>query len=119
MAIFFIWIFLSIVAGVIASKKGRSGWGFFWLSIFLSPLVGIVCAALASPDRVKMEKAQLSDPSYRQCPYCKEVIRRDASRCRHCHADIGVKIEQKSHTDFSSATTNASGERVEPVLPHN
>ncbi len=24
----------------------------------------------------------------RQCPYCKESVRRDASRCKHCHADL-------------------------------
>ncbi len=39
MEIGIIWIGLCIVAGVIASKKGRSGIGFFLLSLFLSPLI--------------------------------------------------------------------------------
>ena len=88
MGIVVLWLFFSIVAGIIASNKGRSGFGFFLLSIFLSPVIGIVCAALASPDRDKVEAAKLSDPSYRQCPYCKEIIRRDAIRCRYCQATI-------------------------------
>ena len=40
------WIVFSIVAGVIAHNKGRSGIGYFFLSIILSPIVGIVVAAL-------------------------------------------------------------------------
>ncbi len=35
-----LWIGLSIVAGVVASSKGRSGIGIFFLSLFLSPLFG-------------------------------------------------------------------------------
>ena len=29
-----------------------------------------------------------TESTTRQCPYCKEEIRSDALRCKHCHADI-------------------------------
>ncbi|GLT13866.1 zinc ribbon domain-containing protein [Vibrio algivorus] len=36
----FFWIILSIIVGSLATKYGRSGFGFFVLSLLLSPLVG-------------------------------------------------------------------------------
>src|SRR4030067_2343959 len=41
-----IWFALSVLAGIVASKKGRSGTGYFFLSLFLSPLIGLLAAAL-------------------------------------------------------------------------
>ena len=46
MEIIIIWFGLSVIAGVIASNKGRSGIGFFTLAMFLSPLIGILAAAI-------------------------------------------------------------------------
>jgi hypothetical protein len=40
---------LAIIAGFIASNKGRSGFGFFLLSLLLSPILGLVIAAVISP----------------------------------------------------------------------
>jgi len=47
-AIFFGWIGLSLVAGTIAGNKGRSSVGFFFLALFLSPVIGILAALVAS-----------------------------------------------------------------------
>ena len=48
------WIVFSIVAGVIANARGRSGFGFFLLSLVLSPLIGILLAACL-PSRVYVD----------------------------------------------------------------
>ena len=50
MEIFILWLFFSIIAGVIAGHKGRSGIGFFFLSVVLSPLVGVIAALVAQPN---------------------------------------------------------------------
>jgi hypothetical protein len=42
--ILFFWFGLCCLAGAIASSKGRSFVGFFLLSFFLSPVVGLLCA---------------------------------------------------------------------------
>jgi hypothetical protein len=55
-----VWLALCFVAGAIAKNKGRSGAGFFWLSFFLSPLVGILAAAIASPNRPNVEICRIS-----------------------------------------------------------
>lgn len=43
------WIILSILAGVGAKNKGRSFAGYFFLSLLLSPLVGLIAMAVAKP----------------------------------------------------------------------
>jgi uncharacterized membrane protein YiaA len=80
MGFFFVWIVFAVLVGVYAANKGRSGPGFFFLSLILSPLIGFIIAAVVSPDRVHTaEKAGL-----RRCPQCAEFIQPEAVICRFC-----------------------------------
>jgi hypothetical protein len=45
-----IWLVLAIVIGVAAARRGRSGLGWLFLSLILSPLVAAILLALL-PDR--------------------------------------------------------------------
>ena len=65
-----LWLGLSLVAGVVAANKGRSGFGFFLLSVLLSPLIGIPAALAARRDQTVVEKDLLSRGEMRKCPYC-------------------------------------------------
>lgn len=49
------WIILSILAGIGARNKGRSFAGFFFLSLLLSPLIGLIAMAVVKP--IKKEEA--------------------------------------------------------------
>jgi phosphate/sulfate permease len=40
-----LWVLLAIGAGAVAHAKGRSGFGYFVLSIVTSPIVGFIIAA--------------------------------------------------------------------------
>jgi hypothetical protein len=42
MAIVLGWIIFAVIVGVAASARGRNGFGFFLLSLMLSPLIGIL-----------------------------------------------------------------------------
>lgn len=79
MEIFFGWIIFSIVVGVIASARGRSGIGYFFLSLILSPLIGLLFAALL-PSLKDAPSAETHVP----CAMCAEPILKQALKCKHC-----------------------------------
>lgn len=76
---FLFWIFLSIIAGIIASNKNRSGIGYFFLALIFSPLIGIVVALVVSDKSVQPVADDI-----KKCMFCAEDIKKDASICKHC-----------------------------------
>lgn len=46
MLLIFVWLLFAALVGMFASGRGRSGLGFFLLSLVLSPLVGFIIALL-------------------------------------------------------------------------
>ena len=72
MELFIGWLILSILVSVWASKKGRSGFGFFLLSCILSPLLSGLIVLLCS------------DNNRHACPECGEQIMKTARICPHC-----------------------------------
>jgi hypothetical protein len=97
------WLVFAIVAGVIAAGRGRSGVGYFLLSIVLSPLVGILLA-VALPDlkQAKAREADLADS--RECPHCAELIKRAATVCRYCGRDL-APLPLNRASEMSAART--------------
>lgn len=80
-----VWFALSVVAGIVAHSRGRSGFGYFMLSLLLSPLVGLILVALL-PAEVQVPKA--GDGVHRKCPMCAELVKLEALRCRHCGGEL-------------------------------
>lgn len=100
-----LWLILSIVVGVWASRKGRSGFGWFVLAILFSPLLaGLFLAAsknlanaratIGNATQVNVtidghathdereEVPYLEDT--KACPRCAERVKKEALVCRFC-----------------------------------
>ena len=87
MEFFVLYLVCAIVAAVVARKKGRSQIGWFVLSLLLTPLMVLVLLALP-PVQGAVEAAAILGGEQKRCPYCAELIRVEAVRCRHCQADL-------------------------------
>ena len=62
MEIVLFWLALSVLAGVYAGSKGRSGIGWFCFSFFLSPLIGFIALAII-PIRLTETKVGALNPT--------------------------------------------------------
>lgn len=84
------WVLLSIVVGVAASSRDRSGFGWFVLALLISPLIaGLLVLALGRPAVARSpyvdETGQtITGDTHVRCPDCRELVRKDARKCKHC-----------------------------------
>lgn len=96
--IFIGWFVLCGAVGKYAENKGRNGIGIFFLSFFLSPLVGFAVALAMSPNEKNVAAAQ----GKKRCPECAEFVHPDAKICRFCQHKF-TEAEQLAATRISTA----------------
>lgn len=89
-----VWVPLAGVASTFATNKGRSGVAFFFLSLFFSPVVGILAAVAAKPDMAAIEQWAILNAQQKECPACAELVRWKARVCRYCGQDFPRAAEQ-------------------------
>lgn len=83
-ALIAMWVLLSISAAMVASYRGNSGYSAFFLSLVLSPVIGLTWA-IAKPVNVDaLEKERFWSKQTKRCDSCAEYVRADAKTCRYC-----------------------------------
>lgn len=82
------WFVFSIVVAIIADSRGRSGMGYFFISMLLTPVIGGILALalpnLSSSPPVTADGEAISTSTHVRCPDCRELVRADARKCKHC-----------------------------------
>lgn len=83
-----LWFIGAVVVGVMAAAFGRTGFGWFLLACLFSPLLmGFLVLVLprVGATAAKDELGQLITPNtHVRCPDCRELVRKDARKCKHC-----------------------------------
>lgn len=80
--IFLFWFIFAIVVGVFASGRGRSFFGWFLLSLFITPVLTLLLVLA-----LKNLKEAANEPNAKthvKCPDCRELVLKDARVCKHC-----------------------------------
>lgn len=81
MIVYLIWFIASVVIAHYATKRGQNGVIFLFVSLILSPLIGIVLL-LVSDD--KSAELSIKNKITKKCKHCAEIIKYEAVKCRFC-----------------------------------
>jgi len=81
------YILATAVVSLIASSRGRSGFGWFLLAFLTSPLIAVVLL-VCLPKKGVGDPEAISVKTHVKCPDCAELVRKEAKVCKHCSCKL-------------------------------
>jgi hypothetical protein len=79
-----------IAAVPIARARGRRTFGWALLGFLLGPF-GVLLAYMMPPKTEVLELDALASGEMKRCPSCAELVRSEATKCRHCGAELETR----------------------------
>lgn len=87
------WVVLAIVVGAVASAAGRGGFGYFVLSLLLSPVLGLLVLIIMAVAKPVLPESADKRPRI-PCPQCAEMVLPQALRCPHCGFEVAAHLQE-------------------------
>jgi len=92
MEFFLLWIGFAVAVGFLAAKWQRTGFGWFFLACLISPVLAGIFLLIAgdASDKTPRDEAgnKITPETHVHCPDCRELVRKDARKCKHCQAAL-------------------------------
>src|SRR6266542_4307895 len=110
--LFVFWILCGIVAAVVASNKGRNVFGWLVLGFLLGP-IGMILSLVVSKNQATVEQQAIESGGMRKCPFCAELIRAEAVKCRFCSSEV-PKQEVTAPTRLERTHCPSCGKAIRP-----
>lgn len=104
-------IILGLIPALIAQSKGRSffGWWIYGTLIFIVAFVH----SLVIRKESKIIEQEMIEDGMRKCPFCAEMVKQEAVKCKHCGSDIsngGINgIPQKTDDEYLAEARRKAG----------
>ncbi|WP_234008635.1 hypothetical protein [Serratia sp. MYb239] len=85
MGIIVIAALLGLIPAFIAQSKGRSfaGWWVYGFLLFIVAIIHVLIIPAKNSNIIEISSSDLRD-----CPFCAEPIKRQASKCKHCGSEV-------------------------------